>query len=77
MEEEKNLYLVKSNNFQAYVIASDPTEAWNKLSAWLEKKDYGFFWERKFASVQIVARMGANPQKIEGWDIKDNDKLFL
>lgn len=82
---EEKLYLVKSRGFRAYVIAKDPTEAWNKFKEWLDGlgfgDGYGYYWERDFSSVEIVADESVHrPKSADGHDYDDakqNDKLIL
>ena len=45
----------------AYVLAEDPTEAYNKLRAKLEKEDLGFSHERILSKVSLVAEEGLYP----------------
>lgn len=40
---------------QAYVAADDPTEAYRKLRAFLDKEDLGFSQEREMLSIELVA----------------------
>lgn len=83
---EEKLYLVKSRGYRAYVVAKDPTEAWDKFKEWLDGlgvggEGYGWFWEREFDSVEIVAEADALSPKTanaNAWDDKQkNDKLIL
>jgi len=39
----------------AYVVASDPTEAYNKLRSYLEKKEIGFRKDRELHTVELLA----------------------
>jgi len=39
----------------AYVVATDPTEAYNKLKNYLEKKDIGFRKDRELQTVELLA----------------------
>lgn len=75
MEKEKNLYLIKTKSFQAYVIAEDTNTAWNMFKSWLEKDDgYGFSSDRNLDSIQLIASTSAYHPK-HGY--KDIDMLFL
>lgn len=39
----------------AYVVANDPTEAYNKLRNYLDEKDLGFTSERELNTIQLIA----------------------
>lgn len=45
----------------AYVLANDANEAYEKLKARLEDKNLGFYYERVFESVKLVAEEGEFP----------------
>ena len=81
MEETKYLFLVKSKGFRAYVVAENTDKAWEKFHTWLEEKDYGYYWERNFQSVELVASAGGgSPKSAEGVAIDDRgkaDMIFL
>jgi hypothetical protein len=75
-----NLYLVKSRGFRAYVVAEDTEQAWSKFSNWLIVHDYGFYCDRDFDSVEIVARESGTPKTKSGCsfdDTRKDDMLFL
>lgn len=77
----QNLYLVKSRAFRSYVIAENTDEAWKKFKSWLEEKDYGYYWDRDFQSIEIIASADSNFPKSESgvhYDDKNKtDMLFL
>ena len=77
----KNLYLVKSRGFRAYVVAENTNEAWAKFSSWLAEKDYGFLSDRDFESIEIVAKTDElSPKSNTGTSFDDSrkdDLLFL
>jgi len=82
MEEIKNLYLVKTKSFRAYVIAETTDEAWEKFKSWLEKGDgYGFLGDRNLDSIEMIASTSSYKPKSnggDGWDeYKWYDMLFL
>lgn len=76
-----NLYLVKSRGFRAYVVADTTDEAWNKFSSWLKEHDYGFYADRDFESVTIIASTKqTSPKTNSGMsfdDSRQDDLLFL
>jgi hypothetical protein len=39
----------------SYVIAPDPTSAYNKVRKWLDEKDYGFKKDRELSSIHLIA----------------------
>ena len=60
------LFLVKCRGMQssigsdckhgvAYVVASDPTEAYSKLRGSLDKRDIGFGAERELQQIELLA----------------------
>jgi len=81
MEKEKNLYLIKTKSYQAYVIAEDMNAAWNMFKTYLEKGDgYGFSSDRNLDSIQLIASTSAYHPKASSLslsDYKDIDMLFL
>lgn len=78
---KKKLYLVKSRGFRAYVVAEDTNSAWEKFKAWLDCNDYGYFWDRDFGSIELVASEDTHSLKTESGnsfdDNRKDDKLFL
>lgn len=38
-----------------YVIANDPTEAYQKVRSWLDEKDYGFWKDRELNYIELMA----------------------
>lgn len=66
-----NLYLVRCRGMQsalggpgfgvAYVVAEDPTSAYNKLRADLDKRDLGFGSEREMESITLLAQVAEYP----------------
>ena len=53
----------------SYVIADDPTAAWEKVKDYIEKKDIGFSIDRRLKSIEVIA---------EDCDFTSYDsKLFL
>ena len=74
------LYLVKTKSYRAYVVAKDTDEAYNKFREYLDKKDYGWRWERDLASIEVVASESDSPKTAMGMsydDEKKNDLLIL
>jgi hypothetical protein len=39
----------------SYVIATDPTSAYNKVKKWLDEKDYGFKHDRELSAIHLLA----------------------
>jgi len=82
MEQNLNLYLVKTKAFRAYVVAETTDDAWNKFKTWLEANDgYGFINDRNLDSITVVASMSAYRPLSSGgtnWDDRNvYDMLFL
>lgn len=77
----RNLYLVKSRGFRSYVVAENTEEAWQKFSSWLKEKEYGFYADRDFESIEIVAKEDEHsPKSNTGMsfdDSRQDDKLFF
>lgn len=40
---------------ETFVVAKDPTEAYQKIRTWLDDKDYGFTHERELDNVKLLA----------------------
>ncbi len=83
---EEKLYLVKSKGFRAYVVATDTNQAWNKFKEWIDGlgvggDGYGWYWEREFESIEIVANANEHtPKSKDGLSYDDrnkDDKLIL
>jgi len=75
MEEIKNLYLVKTRGFRAYVIADSTDKAIDKFKKWLEMEDYGYYWDRDFESIELVATNSKNsPKTCTGTSFDDSRK---
>jgi len=62
MNETLKLYYVKvvagakyEGSMNAYVIASNPDEAYRVLREYLDSNDYGFLSERKLDSITLIA----------------------
>lgn len=60
MKDTEKLFEVKLQgllqNFDpCYVVASDPTEAYQKVRKWLDDNKYGFSSDRGLKSVTVVA----------------------
>lgn len=62
--KNNKLYLVKLRGLtsptdvelnKTYVVAKDPTEAYEKIRTWLDDKDYGFAHEREMESIELIA----------------------
>lgn len=53
----KNLYRVKcrGTEMSAYVVATDPSTAYDIFKAYLDQKDLGFFSERVLESVTLLS----------------------
>jgi hypothetical protein len=55
------LYRIKLLGFQttnigvSYVVAENPSEAWEKILNFLNEKDYGFKNEREFDTIELLA----------------------
>ena len=47
---------------KAYVLADDPTSAYNKLKAYLDDKNLGFADERVLDRITLVAEEGDYPK---------------
>ena len=81
MEETKNLYLVKTRDFRAYVVATDTEKACEKFKKWLDDKNYGYYWARDFQSVEIIASTSETTPKTSNGvafeDSRQDDMLFL
>lgn len=81
MEETLYLYLVRTISFRAYVVAPDTEIAFRKFQKWLEENDYGYFWDRNLASIEVVAETTSHsPKSADGNrfdDGRQNDKLFI
>ncbi len=81
MREIQNLYFVKSRGFRAYVVATDTDSAWEKFKKWLDEKDYGYYWDREFQSIELIATDGhSSPKSDTGTDFEDSrkdDLLFV
>jgi hypothetical protein len=45
----------------AYVLANDPTEAYNKLGERLNKGDFGYMHERVLDKITLIAEEGEYP----------------
>lgn len=41
--------------FHPYVLANDPTEAYNKAKKVVDEKDYGFASDRELKSIELIA----------------------
>ena len=39
----------------SYVVAADPTEAYNKMRGYLDKKDIGFKRDRELHTIELLA----------------------
>lgn len=39
----------------SYVVATDPTEAYNKVRKFLNDKDYGFGYDRELHTIELLA----------------------
>ena len=80
MEEIKNLYLVKTRGFRAYVIADNTDKAIDKFKRWLDEKDYGYYWDRDFQSIELVASNTEHSPKSESgvrFDDQHQDDMLL
>ncbi len=75
------LYLVKSKGFRSYVVAENTEKAWDKMHSWLEEHDYGYYWDREFASIELIAsKSSTSPKSDSGLnydDLKKTDILFV
>lgn len=63
---EQNLYKVicrgmKDSHGFAYVVASDPTEAYQKMRNYLNAKDLGFSQGRELESITLIAKSSSYP----------------
>jgi hypothetical protein len=55
-----------------YVIAEDPTDAYNKARKWLDKEGYSFECTKELKNIELLADENGN------FDFADNmPKLFL
>jgi len=48
-------------NGVAYVVANDPTEAYNKLRSFLDKNKIGFKKERELFTIELLAESADYP----------------
>lgn len=64
MEKTNKLYRVRLKGLTSstgvdlscsYVIAPDPTSAYEKVRKWLDEKDYGFKHARELESIHLIA----------------------
>jgi len=79
MEEIINLYLVKTRGFKAYVVGKDPNSAIEKFKRYLDDRDYGYYWDRDFQSIELVASTSKGPKTATGTAFDDSrtDDLLL
>ena len=79
MEEIINLYLVNTRGFKAYVVGKDPNSAIEKFKRYLDDRDYGYYWNRDFQSIELVASNSKGPKTATGTAFDDSrtDDLLL
>lgn len=79
MEEIINLYLVKTRGFKAYVVGKDTNSAIEKFKRYLDDRDYGYYWDRDFQSIELVASTSKGPKTATGTAFDDSrtDDLLL
>ena len=80
MEEIKNLYLVKTRGFRAYVIANSTDKAIIKFKQWLDENDYGYYWDRDFQSIELIASNSEHSPKSESgvrFDDSHQDDMLM
>jgi hypothetical protein len=44
-----------------FVVATDPTAAYEFVKRWMDAKDYGFVKDRTLAAIDLVAESGEYP----------------
>jgi len=63
--EKMKLYKIKIRTYKAgcvnYVVANNPTEAYQILRKYLDEKDYFFEKERELDNIELVAEEGDYP----------------
>lgn len=69
------LYIVHTRKFRAYVIANDLNSAYEKFKNWLDTKDYGFYSDREFESIEEIA--DSEVTILYNGTTSFKDKLFL
>ena len=72
MGEKKFLYLVTTRGFRCYVVAEDTEVAKAKFEEWLRMKDYGYYWNREFVSIEVIADVSATPKSASGCAYDDD-----
>ena len=58
------LFLVHTNKFHVYVVASDPTEAENILTKWLANENYGYLSDRVVTKIDVIADTKSKPDSL-------------
>ncbi len=71
MGEKKFLYLVTTRGFRCYVVAEDTEVAKAKFEEWLRMKDYGYYWNREFVSIEVIADVSTTPRSSSGCAYED------
>lgn len=75
------LYLVKTRAFRAYVTAENTDKAYKMFREVLDKRDYGYYWDRELVSVEVVADTGSpgfeRPKSSEGDGFDDERRYDL
>lgn len=64
-----NLYKIELNGLGThYVVATDPTSAYETIRKEYDAKDYGFSKERSFKTIELVAESGEySDNKVRLW----------
>lgn len=79
MEETVNLYMIKTRGFRAYVVGRNTQAAISRFRQYLDEADYGYYWERDFQSIELVASNISRPKTATGnaFDDARKDDLLL
>lgn len=79
MEERVNLYMIKTRGFRAYVVGKDTESAIARFKQYLDERDYGYYWNRDFQSITLVASNATGPKTDSGnaFDDSHTDDLLL
>ena len=59
---KNNLYLVSTQNLEAYVVAENTESAKSAFEDWLRINNYGYLADREVTNIKLIAKEGVSPK---------------